>query len=105
MEYSILQNAEIKARLDQATEANAEAAIAFLERLVRHPSVLGDEREAQQELADELERLGFAIDWLPIDDGLAGDPAAGVPQLPYAGREVLVARRVGRERATAPGRS
>ena len=36
-----------------------EAAFAFLERLVAVPSVVGNEQEAQELVAAQLERLGF----------------------------------------------
>lgn len=91
-------------RLDAAIAKGAERAFGFLERLVAEPSVLGDERGAQRVLADELERLGFGIEWMPIPAAIAEDPLAGVPPLPYDGsRAVLVAQRPGAD--PAAGRS
>jgi acetylornithine deacetylase len=79
-------------RLDDAIAEHEPAAHALLERLVDAPSLLGDERPAQLVLAAELERLGFQLEWLDIPASIADDPAAGVPSLPYDGRQVLVGR-------------
>ena len=45
--------------------------------------------------AAELERLGFAVELLEVPESIAADPLAGVPQLPYAGRPVVVGRLAG----------
>lgn len=82
--------------LDAAVEAGADRALDLLVRLVAEPSLLGDEAGAQEVLAAELAELGFAIEWLPVPEDIAEDPAAGVPSLPYAGRQVLVGRLPGR---------
>jgi acetylornithine deacetylase len=79
--------------LDRGIAERAEAAFTFLERLVAAPSVVGAEREAQEIVASELERLGFAVERLEVPETIATDPAAGVPQQTYAGRYDLVARR------------
>jgi acetylornithine deacetylase len=93
MEYSISQT--LGSELDAAVSEHTEAAFGLLEQLVRHPSVLGEEEGAQQQLAEELERLGFAIEWLAVDESVRDDPHAGVPSRSYRGRSVLVARRQG----------
>jgi acetylornithine deacetylase len=82
-------------RLDEAIAQHEPAAHALLERLVDAPSVLGQERGAQLVLAAELERLGLEVEWLDIPTSIADDPAAGVPSLPYDGRQVLVGRMPG----------
>lgn len=82
-------------RIDGVVAERAEHAYGVLARLVGHASVLGSERGAQEELAAELVRLGFAVSWLDIPAAIADDPAAGVPALPYDGRHVLVARLAG----------
>jgi acetylornithine deacetylase len=106
MEHSISQLPEgAELRIDQAIDAGAETAFAFLERLVRHPSFSGEESGAQQELADELEQLGLAIGWLPIDDAVLDDPAAGVPGGSSESQRVLVAQRAGLNGAASRGRS
>lgn len=81
--------------LDAAVRRSTEPAFTFLERLVAERSVLGNERGAQEVLALELERLGFALDWLPIGPEVLAHPASGVPAIPYEGRRVLVGRRAG----------
>ncbi len=72
--------------LDRAVGAHAGEAFGFLERLVAAPSTLGAEAAAQQVVRDELDRLGFSTAATPVPDGIAADPVAGIPQLPYAGR-------------------
>src|SRR5215475_8902970 len=76
--------------LDERIAERAEAAFTFLERLVGAPSVVGAEREAQEVVAAELQRLGFAVERLEVPERIATDPAAGVPQHAYAGRYDLV---------------
>ena len=80
-------------QIDEAIESNATAAFAFLERLVAAPSVLGSEASAQEVVAEELRRLGFAVSRLPIPAEIEVDPCAGVPQLPYRDRFNVVGRR------------
>jgi acetylornithine deacetylase len=81
------------APVDEVVGRYASHAFEFLERLVRERSVLGAEHGALKVLADELARLGFSIEWLPIPPEIALDPDAGVPGQDYDGRSVLVARR------------
>ena len=73
--------------IDRAIDADAERAFVFLERLVAEPSVVGAESGAQAILADELERLGFSVGRLPIPADIGDHERAGVPQLPYDGRD------------------
>jgi acetylornithine deacetylase len=79
--------------LDRRVDDLSESAFAFLERLVAAPSVVGREAAAQDIVADELARLGFAVERLPIDETIADDPAAGVPQIAYDGRFDVIGRR------------
>ena len=72
--------------LDRAIDDRADDAFGFLERLVAAPSTVGMEMPAQQVVRDELDRLGFGTSVLPIGEDIVADPAAGVPQRPYAGR-------------------
>ena len=51
--------------VDRAVDADAERAFVFLERLVAEPSVVGAEASAQAVLAEELDRLGFAVERSP----------------------------------------
>jgi acetylornithine deacetylase len=90
-----------ESELDAAIERETGAAFAFLERLVAEPSVLGHEHDVLRVAAGELERLGFAVEWLPIPADIGDDPSAGVPQDVAGRREVLVARRPGRDGAAA----
>src|SRR5690349_8597960 len=78
---------ELDAHIDRASPA----AFAFLERLVAEASVLGQEDGALVVAAAELERLGFAVEWLPIPADIGDDPSAGVPQAVDGTRRVLVA--------------
>jgi acetylornithine deacetylase len=96
--------AQIGADLDAAVASRAEDAFALLERLVAQRSVLGAEAGAQAVLADALEPLGFAIDWLDVPARIGDDPVAGVPPMGYDGRRVLHARLPGAG-APAEGRS
>jgi acetylornithine deacetylase len=92
-----LSDTELDAHIDR----EAATAFAFLERLVGEASVLGAERGALAVAAAELERLGFALEWLPIPATIGEDPSAGVPQAVAGPRDVMVARRAGRDGATA----
>jgi acetylornithine deacetylase len=78
---------------DRQVETHAPAAFAFLDRLVQQASLLGAEHGAQAVLADELNRLGFDLEWISIDPGICNEPDAGVPTVSYEGRRVLVGRR------------
>lgn len=79
--------------LDGAIRAAAETSFGLLERLVGEPSVVGREQGAEEVLAREFVRQGFAIERLPIPAGIGDWPGAGVPLLSYDGRYDLVARR------------
>ena len=87
----------VEEQLDDAVARDAAHAFAFLERLVAQPSTLGAEAGALDVAAAELQRLGFDLERLPIPDDIGSDPAAGVPQTVDGQREVLVARRAGRD--------
>ena len=83
------------ALLDAAVEARTSEAVGLLERLVAVPSGLGAEREAQDVLAAALEALGFGIERLAVSADIVDDAAAGIPQVSYDDRTVVVARRPG----------
>jgi acetylornithine deacetylase len=76
--------------VDHAIDADAERAFVFLERLVAEPSVVGAEASAQAVLAEELERLGFAVGRLAIPADIGEHEGSGVPLLPYVGRDDVV---------------
>jgi acetylornithine deacetylase len=56
---------------------------------------VGHERDALVVLESQLQRLGFEVMRLPIDDDVADDPLAGVPSCSYAGRFQVVGHRGG----------
>lgn len=89
--------------LDEAVDQSALAVFAVLERLVAQASTLGAERGALEVAASELDRLGFVTEWLPVPPSITDDPAAGVAQPvdPDTPREVLVAKRPGRDGGAA----
>jgi acetylornithine deacetylase len=72
--------------VDAAIGDGAEAAFSFLERLVAAPSTVGRELPAQQVVAAELGRLGFAVTELPVPAGTADAAPGGVAQASYADR-------------------
>ncbi len=76
--------------VDRAIDADAERAFAFLERLVAEPSTVGTEAPAQAVVAEELERLGFAVERLPIPADIGRHDGAGIPLVPYDERENVV---------------
>jgi acetylornithine deacetylase len=78
--------------LDTLIEERAGTAFSFLERLVAAPSTVGREHEAQEVVEQELQRLGFEVERLPIPEGVADDPLAGVPQTSYDGRVDVIGR-------------
>ena len=82
-------------RIDAELESLAEGCFSFLERLVAEPSVVGGEAGAQAVVAAELERLGFTVELLEVPESISSDPLAGVPQVAYAGRPVVVGRMSG----------
>jgi acetylornithine deacetylase len=80
------------AAVDAAVEAEAEAAFAFLERLVAAPSTVGAERGAQNIVAAELARLGFDVTELEVPAQTAAASPGGVAQGSYAGRTNVLGR-------------
>src|SRR5258708_30568983 len=77
---------------DAAVEAEAEAAFAFLERLVAAPSTVGAERGAQQIVAAELARLGFDVTEFDVPGETAASAPGGVAQCSYSGRPNVLGR-------------
>ena len=64
--------------LDHAIKAHAEAAFAFLEALVRAPSIVGHERAAMAVFAAAAQSLGLNVARLPFDTAPMTDARAGV---------------------------
>lgn len=81
-------------RVDQAIEAQAEEAFSTLSRLVAAPSLLGSEAAAQEIVAEELARLDFQVERVPIPADIRRDPAASVFQGPYTSHYDVIGRRV-----------
>jgi acetylornithine deacetylase len=77
-------------KLDGAIDDLAGEAFGFLERLVAAPSTVGSEAAAQQVVAAELGRLGFATSAMAVPEEIRSDPVAGVPQTSYRGRPNVV---------------
>jgi acetylornithine deacetylase len=59
---------------------------------VSAPSIVGREQEAQEVIEQELKRLGFELERLPIPNGIGEDPLAGLPQTSYEGRLDVIGR-------------
>src|SRR6516162_6009789 len=78
--------------VDDAIQAGAEDAFAFLERLVGARSTVGEEAPAQRIVAGELARLGFDVAAIAVPPQTAADASAGVPQASYAGRDNVLGR-------------
>ena len=69
---------EIDRREDELIETVAE--------LVRRPSPLGDEAEAQSYVAEHLAASGLAVDVWDLDDSIKALPNAGDSGVPFPGR-------------------
>src|SRR3954468_7697465 len=93
--------AHLGLELDAAIDRDAEGAFRFLAQLVEQPSTLGQERRALEVAAAELARLGFEIEGLPLPAEIGDDPSAGGAPMVAGAREVLVARRAGRDGESA----
>jgi len=78
------------ADVDAAITAEADAAFELLARLVRAPSTVGREADAQEIVAGELARLGFEVHRVPTPAETAAVAPAGVAQASYAGRPNVV---------------
>jgi acetylornithine deacetylase len=75
----------------RAVERGFPDTIAFLQELVRVPSLLGNEEPAQRLVEDRLLELGFAVRSLEPDaERLAQHADSGIPLVSYEGRRCLV---------------
>jgi acetylornithine deacetylase len=68
-------------QLDRAIDAHFEKACAFLEALVRVPSVAGFEQPAMEIFADEATAIGLEVERMPFASGPVTDPRAGIAPL------------------------
>jgi acetylornithine deacetylase len=84
---AIFSSAEARRAVDRGFDAS----IAFLQELVRVPSLLGNEEPAQQLVEARLGDLGFSVrSVIPDPARLAKRPDSGLPLVPYEGRRSLV---------------
>jgi acetylornithine deacetylase len=80
--------AAVRRRRDELHELAAE--------LVRRPTLLGSEAEAQGLVAEHLQSAGFSVEHVEPDaEAALADPYAGYPSLPYEGRASVVGTRRG----------
>jgi acetylornithine deacetylase len=85
----------------RAVERGLPDTVAFLQELVRVPSLLGNEEPAQQLVERRLRELGFEVRSIePSAERLASTPDSGIPLIPYEDRRCLVGTLAG-----GPGRS
>lgn len=84
--------------LDRAIDLHSEAAFAFLERLVRASSTIGQEQDAMEVFATEAQSIGLTVERLPFGNAQMTDPRAGVTQ----DARLLTAERI-QVLATTPG--
>jgi acetylornithine deacetylase len=76
----------------EAVDGLRGEAVALLERLVRHRSVLGEEASCLAEMEAVYREIGLAPRRVPVDPAaLASHPGFSPPLIPYAGRENVVA--------------
>ena len=95
MDHYLVTTGPLSAAIDRAIDDLAPGAFAFLRDLVAAPSTVGQESGAQEIVADALDDAKFDVSRLAVPDAIAADPAAGVPQGPYTGRDDIVATRPG----------
>src|SRR3954465_12686587 len=77
--------------LDAVASVRADTE-ALLIRLVREPSLLGQEHGAIAVMHDAFAELGLAPRRVPIEEAaLAGKPGWSPPLIPYVGRDCVVA--------------
>ena len=85
----------------RAVERGLADTVAFLQELIRVPSLLGNEEPAQRLVESRLRELGFDVRSIePNAERLASHAQSGIPLMPYEGRRCLVGTLAG-----GPGRS
>jgi acetylornithine deacetylase len=84
---AIFSSAEARRAVDRGFDRS----MAFLQELVRVPSLLGAEEPAQRLVEARLDELGFAVrSVVPDPERLAERPDSGLPLTSYEGRRSLV---------------
>jgi acetylornithine deacetylase len=100
---------DLASRIVDAVDKAFDAQVDFTAELVAQPSTMGNERGAQQLMADAMGAAGLAVDEWTLDaTELATSPLAGRPLIDYgASYNVVGAHRAGasNERAAGGGRS
>lgn len=74
------------ARLWEEIDRRQEELIETVAELVRRPSTLGDEADAQRYVADHLRDSGLAVEVWDLDESVKDLPNAGDSGVPFAGR-------------------
>lgn len=87
---------ELERRLRAAVADRRDDLFELTAQLVRVPTVLGHEEEAQRIVDDRLRGAGFAVERVQVDaEAALADPHAGYPALSYEGRTSVVGRLAG----------
>ncbi len=89
---------EQQQRILHAVDAFGSTAVAMLQKLVRIPSITGQEAEVQYCMAGILTELGLEVEsWCPRREDLASHPAFSDDGLPLGDRPVVVGRLSGKD--------
>lgn len=84
------------ARVQEAVDALWDEEVGFLQRLVRYPSTLGNEAEAQECLYQEFTSMGLTVDRFDVDvSEIESLPGYSPALIPYEGRPNVVGVRRG----------
>jgi len=78
-------------RIDQAVEDLQTEALELLQTLVRLPTLPGQEKAAQDLIAERMKGMGLCLDiWDPVEDELKAHRAYVPTDIPYTGRPNVV---------------
>ncbi len=77
---------EVIQRLDAAIEARRDELVGIVAGLVRRPSLLGEEAQAQAYVADTLRSSCLETEVWELDEEIKQHPEAGESGVPFAGR-------------------
>ncbi len=86
---------QVTAALWQAIDDRQDELIGIVADLVRRPSVLGQEAEAQAYVADHLRKSGMATESWDLDDAIKTQPNAGDSGISFSGRPNVTGKRPG----------
>lgn len=92
---------QVTERLWQAIDRRADEMTGIVAELVKRPSLLGHEADAQAYVAEVLSGAGYATESWDLGDSVVNLPNAGRSGVPFAGRPNVSAKRSG----TGGGRS